>query len=204
MMKLKRNILFVIAVCTIALIFSLSFIRNFDNSSVPDDHFQLFTEPSTTTIEQASQMEILDEKIIVVDVKGAVIKPGVYEMNRGERVVHAIEKAKGFLKDANQDVINLALLLEDEMVIFVPKIGDEVVEKGGISNSTAKDNGKININAATAEELQQIPGIGPAKASAIISYRDEIGEFKNIDDLVNVTGIGKKTVEKMSDFIVVK
>jgi competence protein ComEA len=204
MMKLKRNIGFVIAVCTIAIIFSVSFIRNFDNSSVPDDHFQLFTEPSATTIEQASQTETLDDKIVVVDVKGAVIKPGVYEMNLGQRVVHAIEKAGGFLKDANQDVINLALLLEDEMVVFVPKIGDDVIEIEGTNISAVKDNGKINVNAATAEELQKIPGIGPAKASAIISYRDENGKFKNIEDLIKVTGIGKKTVEKMSNFIVVK
>lgn len=203
-MKLKRNILFVITVCTIALIFSVSFIRNFDNSSVPDDHFEFFTATKATTIEQTSQLEIQNEKIVVVDVKGAVIKPGVYEMNRGERVVHAIEKASGFLKDANQDVINLALLLEDEMVIFVPKIGDEEVEMDGTNISTVKDNGKINVNVATAEELQQIPGIGPAKASAIISYREETGKFKSIDDLVNVTGIGKKTVDKMSEFIVVK
>lgn len=202
MLKLKRNSIFLIAVCTIALIFSVSFIGNFDNSGDTNGHFQtLIIEKDME--ESVKQLEEKSEKLIV-DIKGAVVKPGVYEMNRGERVVHAVEKASGFMEEANRDAINLALILEDEMVIFVPKYGDEEIEKLATTVTTSKDNGKININTATAEELEKIPGIGPAKASAIISYRDEFGKFKSVDDLVNVSGIGKKTVEKMVDFIDVK
>lgn len=201
-MKLKRNSLFLIAVGTIALIFSVSFIGNFDNSRDTTDHFQTLVIEKDIG-ETVKHIEEKNEKLIV-DIKGAVVRPGVYEMNYGERVVHAVEKASGFLEEANKDAINLALLLEDEMVIFVPKYGDEEVEKLATIVTTSKDNGKININIATSEELEKIPGIGPAKASAIISYRDEYGKFKSVDDIVNVSGIGKKTVEKMVDFIEVK
>jgi competence protein ComEA len=202
MIKLKRNSFFLIAVCTIALIFSVSFIKNFDNSEARQDHFQLMIEEKQT--ENIAEIEM--EKVkIVVDVKGAVLQPGVYEMELGDRVVHAIEKASGFLSEANKDAINLALLLVDEMVIYVPILGEEgELQQISTTLQKSKDNGKININLATIEELQKIPGIGPAKASAIINYRDEIGKFKSVEELTNVTGIGMKTVEKMVEFIEVK
>lgn len=196
MIKLKRNSLFLIAVSIIALLFSVSFISEFDNSSDTTEHFQISDE----VIEEPTEPKEEQNEKIIVDVKGAVVQPGVYEMNRGERVIHAIEKASGYLEDADKDAINLALLLEDEMVIYVPKYGDDVVEP--VTSSI--ESGKININSATVEQLQEIPGIGPVKASAIISYRDEFGKFKSPEDLMNVTGIGKKTFEKIAEFIEVK
>lgn len=199
MVKLKRNSIFLVAVCTIAMVFSVSFLRSFDNKEVSD--FQSFVEHKIT--EEGKDDLTIVEKIIV-DVKGAVTNPGVYELIQGERVFHAIEKAGGFVEDANKNVINLALLLEDEMVIYVPSNVEEELGVQPMISSFSQSDGKININKATSEELQKIPGIGPAKAAAIISYREEFGKFKNIDELTRVSGIGKKTVEKIAEFIVVK
>ncbi len=199
--KLKRNSLFLGIISVIVLFFSVSFIWNFDNSGVTEEEFQLIREPEQNV--QTNDGELTNSKL-VVDVKGAVVVPGVYEMKQGDRVVDVIKKASGFLDEANQDVINLALILEDEMVIFVPRIGEENVEQMEETISQNKANGKINLNTATAEELQEIPGIGPAKATAIISYRDEVNKFQKLDDLTNVSGIGQKTIEKLADFIEVK
>lgn len=137
---------------------------------------------------------------IVIDVKGAVKKPGVYTMNEGDRVVDAIEKAGGLLSEADENQLNLASLLKDEMVIYVPKKGEEVTQTNVQSQN---DDGKVRINSATSEELQKLQGIGPAKAEAIITYREENGPFKTVEDLLEVSGIGEKTLENIKDDIVV-
>ncbi len=205
MKKLKRNSVFLSVVCAIILLFSLSFIRNFDNSSVIEKDFQLFLEEQQPVVHSEEEIEFFKEEI-VVDIKGAVNRPGVYEMEKGDRVVNVIEKAEGFHKEANKDLINLAALLEDEMVIYVPFVSDEDdlnIETFSTTFSS-KDDGKININNATVDELQKIPGIGPSRAGAIVSNREENGRFNAVEDLVRVAGIGKKTVENMRDFIKVK
>ncbi|WP_161568270.1 helix-hairpin-helix domain-containing protein [Anaerobacillus alkaliphilus] len=202
MLKLKRNSLFLLAVCTIALVFSVSLFRSFDNSRVTEDYFQ--ASVTTTALVETEKETHNPSTRILVDIKGAIVDPGVYEMHLGDRVIHAIEKASGFLSEANPDMVNLALILEDEMVIYVPWKGEEEQPQITSEHVTKKDTNKININNATSEELQKIPGIGPAKASAIVTYREEAGKFKSIEDVVNVPGIGAKTLEKIAEFIVVK
>ncbi|OIJ16672.1 hypothetical protein BKP37_05415 [Anaerobacillus alkalilacustris] len=203
MIKLRRNSAFLLIVFSIALFFSVSFIRNFDNSRVSEGSFENFIEYQGFEMEVEKQEEEI--RTIIVDVKGAVNQPNVYEMYPGDRVINVIEKAEGFHSEANVNLINLAQLLVDEMVIYVPFIGEEgelsLVSTLDTTNST---NGKINLNYATSEELQAIPGIGPSKASAIISYREEFGKFNTVDELINVSGIGQKSLEKMIDFIEVK
>ena len=202
MEKLKRNSVFISVVCAIILLFSVSFIRNFDNSSVVEDDFQQFLEVQQPMVEFDNEIE----QEIVVDVKGAVNQPGVYKMESGDRIVNVIEKAEGFHKEANIDLINLAALLEDEMVIYVPFYSDEddqlIEEFIATTFSTNTEGGKININHATVEELKTIPGIGPARAGAIVANREEQGRFQSIEDLVRVAGIGEKTLDNMREFIV--
>lgn len=205
MISIKRYSVFIITVFAIVLFFSVSFIRNFDNNELTEENFQnLIEQQQVETVVQNGQVDEVKETTIMVDIKGAVNKPGVYEMKQGDRIISVIEKAQGFHKDANIEVINLALLLEDEMLIYVPKVGEEQVHQVSTTTVVSNDNGKININTASIEELQEIPGIGPAKARTIISYREENGKFKNPDELVQVSGIGQKTVEKMLDYIVAK
>lgn len=142
---------------------------------------------------------------IMIDVKGAVKNPGVYTMGQGDRVIDAIEKSGGLLKDADEKQINLAGMLKDEMVIYVPKHGEEAGTAIVTQNNpnAAEGDDKVRINSASSEELQKLPGIGPAKAEAIISYREESGSFKSVDDLLNVSGIGVKSLEKLKDKITI-
>ncbi|MGP4080436.1 helix-hairpin-helix domain-containing protein [Pseudalkalibacillus sp. R45] len=137
------------------------------------------------------------ENRIIVDVKGAVRAPGIFEMKSGQRVNDAVQLAGGFSEDADQNSINLAQILVDEMVIYVAAIGETAPPVA----LTEKEDGKIDINHAESSELETIPGIGPSKAGAIISYREENGGFASIEDLMNVPGIGQKTFEQLKEYI---
>lgn len=148
------------------------------------------------------EVEEQEEISMMVDVKGEVLRPGVYQANHGERVIDLINKAGGFTKEANQDQVNLSQHIEDEMVIFVPEIGGE---SGSAQNQIDnKQSDLVNINKASESELQTLPGIGPSKAMSIIEYRETNGGFKTIEDLKEISGIGEKTFEKLEAHISVK
>ncbi|AST92647.1 helix-hairpin-helix domain-containing protein [Sutcliffiella cohnii] len=145
--------------------------------------------------------------LVIVDVKGEVNIPGVYQLTTGERVMDAIMKAGGFTEEANSHHVNLAALVTDEMVIYVPKHGEEMMDVAvttqPINSSSGESEGKININSASEEELTKLTGIGPSKAKAIVRYREEHGFFKSVDELVNVSGIGDKSLASIRDEIIV-
>jgi competence protein ComEA len=138
---------------------------------------------------------------IFVDVKGQVHLPGVYEMEQGKRIIDAIDQAGGFLEDADQTKVNLAALLNDEMVVFVPM----KYENGEQSNNEQFGNvdfeGKVRINYATHTEIEKLPGIGPVKAAAIIKYRENNGFFTSDEELLQVKGIGPQSLEKLKEVI---
>lgn len=143
---------------------------------------------------------------LVVDVKGAVKSPGVYVLMPDDRVIDAITMAGGYTAEADSTYINHAQKITDEMVIYVPKIGEEIdLEQQTVISSPATENqttnGKINLNTASETDLLTLPGIGPAKAKAILEYRQQNGSFKTVDDLKNVSGIGEKTYEKLKQYI---
>ncbi|WP_226677357.1 helix-hairpin-helix domain-containing protein [Mesobacillus jeotgali] len=148
----------------------------------------------------------VDEKIMVMmaDIKGAVVNPGVYEINEGGRVVDLIELAGGLAEDADTAVINFASYVQDEMAIYVPRIGENVNAVPPVQVGETEGNGTVNLNSAGSSELQTLPGIGPAKADAIIEYREMNGPYKSIEDLKEISGIGDKTFEKLKDLISVK
>ena len=144
-------------------------------------------------------------------VKGAVANPGVYTLKASARVTDAIKAAGGMTEDADAKSVNLAASLSDEEVIYVATKDEnlsvlgqsgtsQVSDKGGQTN--AKD-GKINLNTATAEELQTISGIGAKRAEDIIAYRESHGGFQSVDDLKNVSGIGDKTLDKIRESLYV-
>ena len=135
-----------------------------------------------------------DEKQIFVYVCGAVNKEGVYDLPSGSRVYEAIEAAGGFREDADKSTVNQAEVLEDEERIYVPVIGEEVQEG-------ANQNGKININKASKEELMTLPGVGASRAESIIQYREEHGAFRQIEDIMQVSGIKEGLFEKIKDKI---
>lgn len=160
-------------------------------------------EPSISPISETSMITSSNEEEqvevgqIFVDIKGEIQNPGVYEMPPDTRVKDVINMAGGFTTNADQNMINLAQKVFDEMIIIVPKLG----EKGGGENGSTTGTSKIRINYATLEEIESLPGIGPSKAEAIIQYRDEHGYFKKIEDLLEVSGIGEKTLEGFQEEI---
>ncbi|MGE7666552.1 helix-hairpin-helix domain-containing protein [Ureibacillus composti] len=185
------------------------------------------TEELITTIPQVNEQtkqlsndqtnnelnEISSNKQVIVDVKGAVKFPGVYQLTSEERVIDAITYAGGYLEEAETRYINHAQKLLDEMVIYIPKKGESLDEMQSIgqgvhstsfdSNASPTSGKLVNLNTADETALSTLPGIGPSKAQAILAYRDENGSFKSIDELKNVSGIGEKTFEKLKDSIVV-
>ncbi len=151
---------------------------------------------STETSAEEMSVKEVGQGELIVDIKGEVIHPGVYKMDPGARVKDVVKEAGGFTEEADQQVINLAQKVFDEMILIVPKFGEEI----GSSNKD-KQSSKIRINYATVEEIQELPGIGPSKAKAIVEYRDETGFFQKAEDLLNVSGIGEKTLEALLEEI---
>ncbi|MET1014109.1 MAG: helix-hairpin-helix domain-containing protein [Paenisporosarcina sp.] len=141
---------------------------------------------------------------VVVDVKGQVAIPGVYTLSADMRVLDAIKLAGGLLPTADERMLNLAAKLVDEMVIYVPTVGEvsasTVTPTPNLSGSKTESQ-LININTSDDNELMTLSGIGPSKAKAIIAYREENGLFQSIEQLKEVSGIGDQTFEAIKDFI---
>lgn len=143
-----------------------------------------------------------DIPFVLVDVKGAVKNPGVYQLEGSSRVIDAINVAGGLRDEAITTNVNFAKQLVDEMLIYIPVEGEELADIP-IMETLDSESQKININTASISELESLSGIGPQKAQEIIRYREEEGNFKSIEELTNVSGIGVKTFEKLKDDIVV-
>ncbi len=139
---------------------------------------------------------------VIVDVAGWVKQPGVYEMVAGDRVIDAIERAGGARKGAELSALNLAAPLIDGSQILVPRTGATTGTPG--SGGTAPGGtALININTASATELEALPGIGEVLAATIVQYRTENGPFASVDQLEDVSGIGPSTLEDIRDLVTV-
>ena len=157
---------------------------------------------NTTRVEETTTMI---PQNCYVDIKGEVLRPGVYEFSCESRIQEVIKKAGGFTEEADETKINLAQKVTDQMQMIVPNVNSKQEggvtegnsEKGNLSNTTLSNSkqGTVNINTATLEELQTIKGIGKKKAEAILQYRKEHGAFRTKEDLLQVKGIGKKALE---------
>ena len=157
---------------------------------------------NTTRVEETTTMM---PQNCYVDIKGEVLRPGVYEFSCESRIQEVIKKAGGFTEEADETKINLAQKITDQMQIIVPNVQskqeggvtEENSGKGSSTNTSVSNSkqGTININTATLEELQTIKGIGKKKAEAILQYRKEHGAFRTKEDLLQVKGIGKKALE---------
>lgn len=173
------------------------------------------TEPNINRKEKPRKSE---NEVIIVDVKGAVKHPNIYEMKSTDRVKQLLDKAQ-ILDNADLSTINLAEKLLDQKVVYIPKKGETPVAN---TNGSSKSNnhqqdqtpalktemndsqqGKINLNSASETQLLSVNGIGPTKAKSIIEYREQHGNFESVEQLKEVKGIGSKTLERISDYFVV-
>ncbi len=130
---------------------------------------------------------------VFVHVAGAVARPGLYELTDEDRVKDAIDKAGGPLPEADLDRVNLAKHVADEEKITVPFRGED-------EGSSSKKDGIVNLNLATVEELQKLPGVGEKTAMSIVKAREE-APFASVEDLTRVPGIGEKTLENLRPYV---
>lgn len=192
--RLRQYQWFVIAV--IAALGALGFFWFMQRPAEPDEVlFEASSESTTISSSHAVKQ--------YVDIKGAVKSPGMYQVDAEMRVFDVIELAGGFLAEADTDQVNFAQHVTDQMVIYVPKVGETAVSPAAAPGSSAESD-LVNINTADAERLQTLPGIGPKKAAEIIQYRETNGSFQSVDELEKVAGIGKKTVEKLQQNITIE
>jgi competence protein ComEA len=143
--------------------------------------------------------------VLIVDVTGAVRRPGVFEFQPGDRVIDAVERAGGALEKADLTLLNLAAPLSDGQQILVPKEGADTsgVPSVGTAPGTGTTGALVNINTADEPTLETLNGVGPVLAAAIIQYRTEHGPFASIDQLDEVSGIGPATLEDLRSQVTV-
>ncbi|MCU5746407.1 helix-hairpin-helix domain-containing protein [Staphylococcus sp. SQ8-PEA] len=223
---LKYKIVIIVTMLIIGLIAFFMVSHRPDDPSVmnrahSDDSFTMLENNVNSTGENGSvkskhKSNTNDPNApIYVDIKGAVKYPNVYKMRSSDRIKQLLDQAKP-TKDANLTNINLSEKLVDQKLIIIPNKDDvhqtalEEKDKLNVNNPNVvatnqlnRSTIKVNINTATEEELQTIPGIGPSKAKSIIEYRDSAGSFDSVEKLKEVNGIGDKTYEKLQDYLTV-
>ncbi len=193
-MEKKSKILKVIILIVLIIIGVISFVKGKE-----DEKFEIQENNFTPNVE--NKVEINENKIKVY-VTGEVYSPGVFELEYGERIEDAINLAGGVTENANMKNVNLACVLEDGEKIYIPNINEKDIEEEN-SIIESKNNSKVNINKGGLEQLITLPGVGEALAQRIISYREENGKFKKIEELKNVSGIGDKKYESLKELITI-
>jgi competence protein ComEA len=143
--------------------------------------------------------------VIFVHVLGSVAKPGLYELREGARVVDAIAAAGGYTAEADQAQLNLARVVVDGEQLYAPAVGEVPPQppEGSATDASGSAPAAVDLNTADAAALETLPRIGPETAKKIIDYRDEHGPFTSLDQLLEVPGIGQKTLDGLRDAAVV-
>lgn len=195
MKNLKKPIFlgFIIVMLIIGVI--IYYLQNNNYNAITEDVYLA----NNNSIEQEANK-------IIVHITGEVKNPGVVSIEENARLIDAIEAAGGVTENANIDKINLAYILSDGQKIYVPSINDKIDNdiKGENEEGIIEINRLVNINKATQTELETLTGIGPSIALKIINYRKQNGEFKNIEEIKKVPGIGEAKYEAIKEQICVQ
>jgi len=138
---------------------------------------------------------------VVVDVVGAVIRPGVYRFARGARIADALTRAGGATRRADLDQVNLAAPLADGEQVVVPKRGAPGAVGSGAGAGAGGSTGPVHLSTATLDQLDSLPGIGPVTAQKILDYRAKHGAFSSVDELDAVPGIGPSRMDQLRDLV---
>jgi competence protein ComEA len=147
---------------------------------------------------------------IEVLIKGQINMPGIYKLEKETRLFDLIAIAGGLTEEADIDRVNNVFILRDGDYFYIPFIGEKIPDtaRNAPGNNPLIDTSyfdyPLNLNTATQAELESLPGIGPTKAMDIIAYRDQVGPFKTVDDLLNVTGIGPSTLDAIREYLLVE
>ncbi|MEY2848968.1 MAG: hypothetical protein RI885_1633 [Actinomycetota bacterium] len=139
----------------------------------------------------------------VVHVLGAVVRPGVFELRAGDRLLDAVAAAGGFSESADRSRLNLARPIVDGEQVLVPAVGEVIALPPATSPGAGDSGGRVNLNSADEAALDTLPGVGPATAKSIIDWRTQNGRFASVEDLLGVPGIGDKTLDTLRDLVTV-
>ena len=220
MIDLKNKKIIGLAIINIIIFIVSIFLYKQKSSNAFKEEYmtEIFEEESNDNMEYTETLEedttiinedSIDRNKIIVEIKGEVAKPDVYQLEEGSIIKDLIDMAGGVTEEADLSRINRAEELLNHELIIIGNINDETESSVVQNNSTYSSNGNnsdkvstlININTADLEQLNKITGIGDIKAQSIIDYREANGGFKSLEELKNVDGIGDKTFEKIKDQI---
>ena len=225
----KQIILCILGLVLLLVVASIFIYKNFTAKDKKDENIVLNTKKD---IKKDEEEEKTSDVYYQVDIKGEVINPGIYTVKEGSRVIDVIRLAGDLTEVADTSVLNLSKKVKDEMVIIVYSFDEvesftetkeqEEIEQESCKNQNGIENdaciedstndtspssvvisGKISLNTATLDELMMLPGIGEAKAEAIIKYREEVGAFQNIEELKEVNGIGDAIFDDIKESITI-
>ncbi len=207
----KTIIIGIVLIINTLLIIGIIYIINKNENDIDDYSEELYINNSIIdNSTDTNEIEENTEKIIIY-ITGEVNNPGVYELDLDSRITDAIEKAGGITANANLENVNLAYKLSDGQKIKIPSIKDENNGNNIIANDEEviiqdmnNNTEKININTASKSELTSLSGIGESTAQKIIDYRSENGNYKSIEDIKKVSGIGDNKYNQIKDYIKVK
>lgn len=236
-LKNKRNIIIVVGIIIILIIGGIGIFINHKNTNEENinilskmeeeieensnrkDNKDNSISSNNIEINENIENEIVEEKI-AIHITGEVKKTGILYLEKGSRIIDAIEMAGGATKNANLNQVNLAYILEDGQKIYIPNKKEKIEQGAYIATNsgqnvlveegkdTAKSiqntkgvNNKVNINTANQTELETLQGIGPSLAQRIVDYRQSNGKFKKIEDIQNVKGIGNSKYSNIKDNI---
>ena len=212
--KIKVHWRLVSGVLVVLSLGTIFFIKQESDKRTPPlvQPLDLMTSSANVTATKQAKAKAKEKPktdLITVDLKGAAQHPAIYTLSKDKRVDDVIKLAGGLLDQADTNAINLAQKLADEMVIYVASVGEVIPNHPATAreevtqSASPNDTDKVNLNTADVAQLQKLSGVGMKKAQDIIDYREQNGNFKTIEELVNVSGFGAKSIDKLKESITV-
>mgnify|MGYP005830946963 CR=1 FL=1 len=219
-MNLENSKKIMLSIILISIILILFIIYMLNTNSNDEIFLESLTVGGNTAesnvVENLEAEEELETEKIAIHIIGEVKKEGIVYLEAGSRIVDAIKEAGGATKEADLSQINLAYELQDGQKIYIPNKNEKIseyitmssgnnviIEENNSSAETERKENKVNINTANVNELDNLPGIGPSLAQRIIEYREENGNFKSIEELQNVKGIGDAKYSDIKDNVTI-